>query len=121
MDGDYTVGGRDRVPINMIRFLSGELLLLSLGTAWLLYALGYMVSPMAELVMAPLDESSNLLKASKVMFWGSGASIIASILAAAAVIKTEFATTLSVICAAVLILVVVAAVLWIFPVFFAVI
>ncbi|MDH3609405.1 MAG: hypothetical protein OEQ24_09225 [Gammaproteobacteria bacterium] len=85
-------------------------MLLSFAVAWLLYALGYIFSPMAQAVVIT-DEPLGLERASKIMFWGASVSIIAGIVAAGGVIQKDYIIWASAISISLLILVILATVI----------
>ena len=94
----------------MNRLIILGIMLLSFAIAWLLYALGYIFSPMAQAVVI-IDEPLGLERASKIMFWGASASIIAGIVAAGGVIQKDYIILASAISISLLILVILATVI----------
>lgn len=104
----------------MLKVILIELLALSLVIAFLLYVFGYILSPLADLILVPEGESIKLIRASKVLFWGAAGSIIASIFIATGVIKKELSLIVCAVSAGILLLITFASMLWTSIFFFAV-
>ena len=94
----------------MNRLIILGIMLLSFAIAWLLYALGYIFSPMAQAVVIT-DEPLGLERASKIMLWGASVSIIAGIVAAGGAIQKDCIIWASAISISLLILVILASVI----------
>ncbi len=96
----------------MRKVVAIELLMLSIVIAMLLYVFGYIISPLADLISVPEGASNKLIRASKVMFWGAGGSIIVAIITAAGVIKKELTSIMCAVSAGVLLVLTFASLLW---------
>jgi hypothetical protein len=94
----------------MNRLVVLGIMLLSFSIAWLLYALGYIFSPLAQAVVIA-DEPLGLEQASKIMLWGGSVSIIAGIVAAGGVVQKDYIIWASAISIGLLILVILASVI----------
>ena len=104
----------------MRKVISIELLMLSIVIALLLFVFGYIISPLADLISVPEEASNKLIKATKVMFWGAGGSIIVAIITATGVIKNELAPIVCAVSVGVLLLITSASLLWTLILFFAI-
>lgn len=74
--------------MNKILLLGIVLLALVLG--WLIYIFGYILSPMAELVVVPTEEISGLVRVSKILLWSAAVCLIAAIVAAGGAIEKHY-------------------------------
>jgi len=110
----------------MNRILSLGLVFLSFGIAWLMFIFGYIISPMYGAITAPQegffgDGNIELIKISKVFFWGVSACFIAGLMAAAGAIVKKYTTIANLIAVGVLMIAVFTSVLLSSPIFFVVI
>ena len=80
------------------KFLLG-IMLLAVVLGWLVYVFGFILSPMAELIVVPTEELDGLHRVSKIMLWSAAVCLIAAIVAAGGAIEKSYiagATTIAI-------------------------
>lgn len=83
----------------MNRCLLLGIMLLAVVLGWLVYVFGFILSPMAELIVLPIEELDGMYRVSKTMLWSAAVCLIAAIVAAGGAIEKSYiagATTIAI-------------------------
>ncbi len=93
-------------------------MLLSFSSAWLLYVLGYIFSPIAQQVITSSDQPLGLERASKILLWGAAVCLISGLFSAAGIMQKNYSILTSTISIVILIVAILASVVSISLYFF---
>lgn len=76
----------------MNRYILLGIMLLAVVLGWLLYIFGFILSPMTELIVLPIEELDGIYRVSKIMLWSAAVCLIAAIVTAGGVIEKSYMT-----------------------------